>query len=429
MNYPARLEHLNSVDNISKGWENVKLAIRPECRDDIAISKAQIAINVGLNDAAINYIWNLTINDLYKKIITYGIEYFSSAINWEGKPLKTLEDLKEVKDHQVITGAFVLGIIVDEAHFFLQQCREIRNNFSTAHYPMGELDKFECFNFIKNCIKYVLTFDPPAPGLQIKDLIENLSIEELDDIEEIKLIVEAQSQKIHGPILHNLFSNFIKSDCDQVLKHNVKLLAPYLWKIVNDDVKSAIGHNFVSLKDLKGRDAAAEALEFLKIVGGVEYIPEGFKEIIFKKQAQFLIDAHLGWDNFYNEPSYAKDLLLLGAEIPIPALFSYVKAITISYVGNQYGISVAAQKYNEKMIQNLAQSGIRTLINILKTDLDIIRELSYLNPAKRLSSLMELIKDKTILPKQKDDFKKYSETNPEKLRKHFDNLYWKLVKK
>ena len=46
--------------------------------------------------------------------------------------LKTIEDLREVKDQQLISGAFALGIIPAEAHFFLEQCRELRNNFSTA---------------------------------------------------------------------------------------------------------------------------------------------------------------------------------------------------------------------------------------------------------------------------------------------------------
>lgn len=402
MQYPARIEHLNAVDNISTGWDNIKLAIRPECRDDNIIVKTKTAIDVGLNDAAINYFWNLTILDLYKKVSAYGIEYFAAAINWEGKSLKTIDDLREVKDHQLITGAYVLGIIVEEAHFFLQQNREIRNNFSTAHYPVGDIDKFETFNFIKNCIKYVLTFDLPAPGLQIKDLIDNLSFEKLDNIEELKLIVESQSPKIHGPILHNLFSNFIKSDCPANLKHNIKLLAPYLWEIVDEEVKSAIGHKFASLRELTGKDAATEALEFLKIVKGIQYIPEGFKEIIFKKHAQLLINAHFGINNFHVEPSYAKDLLILGHEIPISSVSTYVKAVTLSYIGNQYGHSWAAQSHNEKMFSNLPQSGIRVLFNILNSDIELIRELTNINPIKRLKDLMVLIKDKTMLPKQKE---------------------------
>lgn len=426
---PERFENLEKVENLVSGWDTVKLAIRPECRDNRSIDKAKTAIDAGLNDAAINYIWNLAIYDLNCKIIAYGIEYFSSSINWEGKPLKNIEDLGEVKDYQLISGAFALGIIPSESHFFLQQCREIRNNFSTAHFPMGDIDKLETFNFIKNCIKYVLTFDLPAPGLQIKDLVESLTIDRLDSVDEITAIIESQSSKIHPPILHNLFSSFIKQDCDPNLKHNIKMLAPFLWDLVSDEVRSNIAAKFASLRDIKGKDAANEALEFLKIVNGIEYIPESFKEIIYKKHAQFLIDAHNGWDNFHNEPSYAKDLASLGSNVPLSAIYTYVKAVMLSFIGNGYGIARSAQEYNTQMLSDLSQTGVRTLFAILNTDIEIIRELTHDRPIQRLYGMMDLIKDKTMLPKQKDLFTFIMTTKADKLESHFRDLYWRLIEK
>ena len=427
--FPERFGHLERVDNLVTDWDTVKLAIRPECRDDKSIDKAKTAIEAGLNDAAINYIWNLAMFDLHKKILVYGVDYFSSSINWEGKPLKTIEDLREVKDHQLISGAFGLGIIPTEAHFFLQQCREIRNNFSTAHFPMGDIDKIETFNFIKNCIKYVLTFDLPAPGLQIKDLVESLTVERLDSVDEITTIFESQSSKVHGPILHNLFSSFIKQDCDPNLKHNIKLLAPHLWEIVSDEVKSNIASKFASLRDIKGKDAASEALEFLKIVNGVEFIPESFKEIIFKKHSQFLIDAHNGWDNFHHETGYARDLASLGQNVPLSAIYTYVKAVLLSFIGNCYGIARSAQEYNTQMISDFSQTGVRTLFSLLSNDLDVVRELSNNRPVQRLLGAMDLIKDKTMLPKQKEMLDFFTTNKADKVLAHFNSLYWKLVKK
>ena len=38
--FPERIKYINEVDSISNGWDNVKLAIRPECRDDNTIEKA-----------------------------------------------------------------------------------------------------------------------------------------------------------------------------------------------------------------------------------------------------------------------------------------------------------------------------------------------------------------------------------------------------
>ncbi|WP_036876362.1 hypothetical protein [Xylanibacter oryzae] len=427
--FPSRYKNLDNVSDLVTGWEDVKRSIRPDYRDDRNLEKAKIAIGAELNDAAINYIWNLSIFDLQNKIIAYGIEYFLTAINWDGRPLKTLDDLREIKDYQIISGVFGLGIISAEAHFFLEKCRELRNEFSTAHYPLGNLDKLETFNFIKNCIKYVLTFDLPVPGLRIKDLIENLTIDKFENVDDIFAIIESQSPKIHGPILHNLFSNFIKQDCNLNLKHNIKLIAPKLWEIVSDEVRSSIAAKFASLRDVKGKDAANEALAFLKLVDGINYIPESFKDIIFKKHSQLLIDAHYGWNNFYNETEYAKDLASLGKEVPISAIYTYVKAIILSFVGNSYGIATNAQQYNKLMISNLSQTSIRTLFKIIDTDIDVIRELSSNKPTRRLQDLMILVNDKTMLPRQREIFDFITTNKTEKIKFFFEKRYWDLAKK
>lgn len=424
---PERFKNIEQVDNLVQGWDNVKLAIRPECRNDVCLEKAKVALQVNLNDSAINYIWNLTIYDLYQKIEKYGIDYFASAINWEGKPLRTIDDLQEVKDYQVIDGAYALGIIPDEAQFFLQQCREIRNNFSVAHYPMGELDKFETINFIKNCIKYVLTYDLPVPGVQIKDLIARLSVEELNEGEEIKLILENQSKKIQGPILHSLFSYYIKQDCNACLKYNIKLLAPALWNCVDDEVKSNIASKFTSFKDIKDQDEANEALSFLKLVNGVSFIPQGYLDVIFSKHARRLIDAHFAVNNFYTEPSFAKDLASLGYDVPISAINAYVKAVVLSFVGNCYGISNNAQSYNRLMLSNLSQTGIRALFRVIVGDLQVVRELSFPAPIDRLRQLMEIIKEKTMLPDQKQLFDFVVQNPTDIIEREFRKRYNELV--
>lgn len=427
---PERTENLNTIESLDRDWEIMKLAIRPECRDELLIEKSKRAFSIQLYDASINYFWNTIVHDLHKKIIFYGIDYFSSAINWQGTRLSNESDLRNVKDYEIINGCHSLGIIGDEAHFFLNQCRELRNNFSTAHYPIGELDKLETTNFIKNCVKYVLSFDPPAPGLQIRDLISAMKIEEWDDVDEFKGMIIGQSTQIYAPILHNFFSEFIKSDCSANLKHNIRLVAPIIWDMINEDNRTAIAMRYTSLKDRPTKDAASEAFEFMKIVDGIAYVPEDFRAHIYRKHSKNLIDAHMGWDNFHNEPSHASALFELGfSEIPSASLLIYVKAIVLSFLGNGYGLSNGAQVYNEEMISNLSQAGVRALFKVISGDVDIIRELLNDKPLSRLSKLMELIKDKTMFADQKKDFEFYMSSGKPTLYSHFNDIYWKNLKK
>ncbi len=414
---------MNEVTQLSSGWDNIKLAIREDYRQDPILEKAKKACDVGLNDAAINYIWNLTMYDLYRKIFTYGIEYFSSAINWSGAPLRTIDDLRDVKDYQIISGAYSLGILLPESHFYLQYCREIRNNFSTAHYPMGEIDGIELLNFIKNCIKYVLTFDLPRPGLQIKELVSQLSAEKIEDVETTMLMVEGQALKIRGAITHSLFSLFIKQDCDPILKSNIRQLAPRIWQTLDDEIRSNVAIRYTSLNDVKSSDEAKEAKEFLTLVGGIGYIPEDNRAIIFNQVAQKFLDAHYSWNNFYNEPTYAKDLLALGKDVPVMSLKGYVRSIVMSFVGNSSGVSNGAQVYNKKMLESLSQSGVDMVFRLFEDDLDLIWAMTSAHPASRMHPLMDLLKEKTISSEYEIIFKFYIGNDAETIRKHFNKKY------
>ena len=75
-------------------------------------------------------------------------------------------------------------------------------------------------------------------------------------------------------------------------------------------------------------------------------------------------------------------------------------------------------------LRRIFQSGIRMLFKLLNSDINVIRELINVEPLKRLKELMELIKEKTMLPEQKADFDFYRESDTKKLYNHFNNLYW-----
>lgn len=424
---PQRYQPLNKVTDLTASWDAIKAAVRPEFVNDENIARAQKALSVGLNDAAINYFWNLTIYDLYTKIMAYGVEYFSTAINWNGKPLKSIDDLKEVKDYEILNGVHTLSIIPDESFFYLSQCREIRNHFSTAHYPMGNIDIMETCNFIKNCIKYALTHDLPAPGIQIRELMERISVEKIKDPENILAVINQQAQKVKGPIIHSFFKQFIKPDCDDITKHNIKLLAPVIWEEVAEDVKTSIGQKYASLKEMKDENTEAEALTFLQLVNGVTYIPESYLNILFTRTAKQLIDAHFGWDNFYSEPGYARDLRNLGSEIPQTSLRLYVKAVVVSFIGNSYGEARDAQKYNKEMLSKLNTAGVNIIFSLLENDHQVYSELTSIKPSERLQILMDLLKDKSIHPEYKSIFDYLSKSDSATIRKYFNKKYMKYL--
>jgi hypothetical protein len=61
-------------------------------------------------------------------------------------------------------------------------------------------------------------------------------------------------------------------------------------------------------------------------------------------------------------------------------------------------------------------------------DIDVIRELNDKQTVHRLYSVMELVKDKTMLPQQKELFDFIVGNKSDKVQSFFHGLYWKLVK-
>ena len=49
-----------------------------------------------------------------------------------------------------------LNLITEDGYFFLDQCRDIRNNFSAAHPTIGDIDNYEFISYVNRCAKYAL---------------------------------------------------------------------------------------------------------------------------------------------------------------------------------------------------------------------------------------------------------------------------------
>lgn len=420
---PERAKSLLKLERLDKnGWDLVKHSIRPECHGPY-LDKTYKALSVGLFDAAINYFWSAVEADLRNKIMSYRIEYFASAVN---KPdLRTLDDLKEVKSYELISGCYALGIISEEAHFHLQHAREIRNQFSAAHESVGELDKIETINFLKNCVKYVLCFDLPAPGFSIKEFVESLLVP-LKNMDEQVAILRAQSSKIYGPLLNNLFDHWVDPKCLPVLKDNIQLVARNLWDLCDDKVRSQLAVRYASLKERPTPDAADEALDFLKVVGGVEYIPSNLKVAIFKRFSENLLNAHFETNNFYNEPEHANALFALGFDVPPEGAEIYTKALLLSFVGNSYGYSWGAQPYTVRMLEALNSACSNALNHLVQFDPLVLEELSSDKPAEQFIKVAEILLKKSIPIDLKKTLEWVKGKPSEQISKHFRKTHQAL---
>lgn len=78
---------------------------------------------------------------------------------------------------------YKLELLSEDGYFFLNQCRDIRNNFSSAHPSMARIDDRELINFISRCCKYGITNDYSLQGVNVSDLLTSVKGRKLDDDE------------------------------------------------------------------------------------------------------------------------------------------------------------------------------------------------------------------------------------------------------
>ena len=104
-----------------------------------------------------------SITELRDKVRHFGVHIVPEIIR-EPFEEKNLEDLK---DAVLLSLCLSLNPITEHGYFFLDQCRDVRNNFSTAHPPMGSLDDTQFLRIVNLCAKHALSSTQNPRGVQI----------------------------------------------------------------------------------------------------------------------------------------------------------------------------------------------------------------------------------------------------------------------
>jgi len=372
------------------------------------------------------YFWNEAMNDLRRKVMTYGIEYFPTSQNVR---LTDEDSLREhINDYQLIEGCYQLGIISKEAWFFLQQCREVRNQYTIAHLSDSQIDALEAQNFIKNCVKYVLTHEPPPPGFNIRDFVERLRGSDITGMaDEMVTTIRGQAPQIREALLNRLFSEYTDVNCPATLRANIETIAPAIWETLDQSAAENMGQRYVRARMGPSQDAALHAFNFFRVVRGLGAIPEAYRRPIFESHARDLIKVHFEPNNFYTEGPRARALLQLGFEVPKDAAEIYAKAVTLSFIGNRWGHCWDAAAPNQQMLEYFNIDCVRALLGLLESDRDVVASLTDQKPANRLKELAAILTSKPLLPAHEKRLTFYQDTAISKLQEHFQQVLLRIL--
>jgi hypothetical protein len=103
------------------------------------IARMCVAVSVGLFDSGINYAWNASILQLREKVKNFGLPIVAQILQKDFEE----KQLLELQDSELLDLCLKLNLVIEDGYFFLDQCRDIRNNFSAAHPTIGQINDRE----------------------------------------------------------------------------------------------------------------------------------------------------------------------------------------------------------------------------------------------------------------------------------------------
>jgi hypothetical protein len=371
----------------------------------IYLSKFIAAVATGLFDAALNYLWDETILELRNRVIQYDLSYFYDNAGLsvdKRKKVNTADDLHQLSDNELIHGAKEVGLISQVGFKHLDYIRYMRNWVSAAHPNQNEITGLQLISWLETCIKEVITLPLSNATVEIKKLLASIRTQAIADKEakEIAIFFLELTQEQVNNLASGLFGIYTRADSPSYARDNVRKLMPYLWGRVDEETRRGFGLKYGRFVINNDQQEKHLAREFLAGVSGLQYIPDNLKVAEIDSAVEQLLTVHRSRDNFYSEPTFARQLdRLVGAHGQIPKQISlrYVHGLVEVFLTNGFGVAWNAEPIYENLLQKLDSE--QALMAVLSFRDDSISSKLQLNLCRqKFEQLLNMMKSKTATP-------------------------------
>lgn len=358
---------LASDTEIQTAWNNlpgVMNKIPPALRTE-GLARMCVAVAAGLFDSAINYIWNTSIIELREKVKRFGLPVVEQLLSKQNFDEQALLDLK---DADLLSLCLKLNLITEDGYFFLDQCRDIRNNFSAAHPVVGKIDDHEFIGFANRCAKYALGNEHNPVGVDISAFMAAVKGTKFSEeqkgqwVQRIQKTHEAQQYLLFGT-LHGIYSDPASVEQSRVNALMIaSAFAPHFTPKAKSDLINR-HHDYIAKGDEKRHKASQQ---FFERLGMLSLLGEHEFHSLISNAAKRLLGVHQAMDNFYNEPPFAERLLQLTEQGAIPDTVKeeLVTVVVTCATGNPFGVSRAAVPHYTKIIEGFSPSEVEIMLGL-----------------------------------------------------------------
>lgn len=368
------------------------------------LKKASELLNLGYPDHALLEIWNSGVNNLRRRIEAYSIDMFISAISgFSGRKnyKKDGDSLSErwsgVDDENLLKGANQLGLLNSKAFKALEMIEWMRNHASPAHNSDESVTNEDVMALVLIIKKNLFELPMPDPGHSPIGLIEPLKNSELTETQ-VELFRQ-QIQCYSNKDIRMLFGFGLDAICsgEEPTYSNILKLFDLIWEKSTEDLKTNMGmkfHNFLfsPQDDGSDEDAKSRLYEELIALGGIKYIPDSTRAIVYRKLASNLHDAKNAMYGWNQEQRAARALSQAGMSVPSIAFEEVYQEILCVWCGNYWGKSDAYLDL-EPFIFGVSTQDRLKIARLFLTNRRAREELFQSRPNTEAVSLLKRIKD------------------------------------
>lgn len=405
---------VNDVEVLSSNeitlFKEKLIDIREDMTDNPYIIETLRVLPVGGYRSAIGSFWNAVVDDLRNKIVFRSLSLFNKEMN-PTKKITKYEDFQDyVNDEMLIDGAYKIGVIGWEAHKVLKQAKETRHIFD-GHPKSSNPSPLKTLSMIEDCIKYVLSQEYPPQIINIDEYIDIMGTNDFDRNDySISDALSDLPDVYKNELINRLFSSYVTDSCSSILRSNIEIVAPILWKVLQKETVIQISHR-VDSEIAKGNATATEyAFNFIAKVGAKKYLTTRAKKYRLAPIIQELLS---NLDTFAVENRCVDELSKYAGYIPRELLYDYVNAITQTYIGH-VGSSVnfsrtdfyadgAALKIPE-MFEKFDDESAHMFVSVIKNNETIKSRIRKRVKLNRLRNLGEIVNKRISDSFDENDF-------------------------
>ena len=409
LNLPREI--LASDEEIAHAWQNLPRELRriPADQRNELLARMCVAVAVGLFDSAINYAWNASILQLRTRVREFGLHVVTQLKSQSFEE----SDLLDLKDAQLLDLCLSLNLLTEEAFFFLSDARDVRNHFSAAHPPIGQLDDRELIVFVSRCAKYALTGGANPQGVDTNRFIAALKAGtfDLDQLSTWAAALDRTHDAQRELLIGTLHGIYCDPNSAQHARQNSLEVARHFASRFNTKLGSILLNRhgeYLAAGDSSRRNASRQ---FFEQLGLLSLLTEAERHSIISTVSKRLLSVHRGIDNFYNEPPFAERLRELTSQTDVPASAQeeFVEAVVVCGVGNQYGVSHAAFPHYKAMVENFSPAEVAYMLQLPSKKGSLVAERLTNHPAceRRFRVLVSFINEASVPTKVQTAFQKW----------------------